>query len=70
MPATNAIERLHEAFRRRIKIRTVLPEAETAPMPFWALLASGPDHHAQGRWPGEPSRPPRRSGDRSRRVKP
>jgi transposase-like protein len=38
---TNAIERLHEEFRRRIKTQTVLPEAETAPMLFWALLASG-----------------------------
>ena len=38
---TNAIERLHEEFRRRIKTQTVLPQAETAPMLFWALLASG-----------------------------
>lgn len=38
---TNAIERLHEEFRRRIKTQTVLPEADTAPMLFWALLASG-----------------------------
>ena len=38
---TNAIERLHEEFRRRIKTQTVLPEAGTAPMLFWALLASG-----------------------------
>jgi hypothetical protein len=38
---TNAIERLHEEFRRRIKIQAVLPDAETAPMLFWALLASG-----------------------------
>ena len=38
---TNAVERLHEEFRRRIKTRTVLPDAETAPMLFWALLASG-----------------------------
>jgi transposase-like protein len=38
---TNAIERLHEEFRRRIKTQTVLPAAETAPMLFWALLASG-----------------------------
>ena len=35
------MERLHEEFRRRIKTQTVLPEAETAPMLFWALLASG-----------------------------
>jgi putative transposase len=38
---TNAIERLHEAFKRRIKTQTVLPSAETAAMLFWALLASG-----------------------------
>lgn len=38
---TNAIERLHEEFRRRIKTQTVLPDAETAPMLFWALMASG-----------------------------
>jgi putative transposase len=37
----NAVERLREEFRRRIKTQTVLPGAETAPMPFWALLASG-----------------------------
>ena len=38
---TNAIERPHEEFRRRIKTQTVLPSAETAAMMFWALLASG-----------------------------
>ena len=38
---TNAIERLNEEFRRRIKTQTVLPDAETAPMLFWALMASG-----------------------------
>src|SRR4051812_24044056 len=38
---TNAIERLHEEFRRRIKTQTVLPSADTAAMLFWALLASG-----------------------------
>jgi len=38
---TNAIERLHEEFKRRIKTQAVLPSAETAAMLFWALLASG-----------------------------
>jgi transposase-like protein len=38
---TNAIERLNEAFRRRIKTQAVLPCAETVPMLLWALLASG-----------------------------
>jgi putative transposase len=35
---TNAIERLHEEFKRRIKTQTVLPSAETAAMLFWALM--------------------------------
>ena len=38
---SNAIERLHEEVKRRIKTRTVLPSAGTAAMPFRALLASG-----------------------------
>jgi putative transposase len=38
---TNAVERLHEEFKRRIKTQTVLPSADTAAMLFWALLASG-----------------------------
>jgi transposase-like protein len=39
---TNAIDRLNEESRRRIKTRTVLPCAETVPVPLWPLLASGP----------------------------
>jgi hypothetical protein len=38
---SNAIERLHEEFKRRIKTQTVLPCAKTAAMLFWAILASG-----------------------------
>jgi putative transposase len=38
---TNAIERLNEEFRRRIKTQAVLPCAQTVPMLLWALLASG-----------------------------
>jgi len=38
---TNAIECLHEEFKRRIKTQTVLPSAETAAMLSWALFASG-----------------------------
>ena len=38
---TNAIERLHEEFKRRVKTQCLLPCAETAAMLFWALLASG-----------------------------
>ena len=41
MPVTNAVERLHEEFKRRIKTQTVLPSPESAAMLFWALLASG-----------------------------
>jgi transposase-like protein len=36
---SNAIERLHEEFKRRIKTQTVLPCAETAAMLIWALAA-------------------------------
>jgi putative transposase len=38
---TNAIERLHEEFKRRIKTQCLLPCAESACMLFWALLAAG-----------------------------
>ncbi len=41
MRTTNAIERLHEEFKRRIKTQYALPSAETAAMLFWALMASG-----------------------------
>ncbi len=41
MRTTNAIERLHGEFKRRIKIQCALPNAETAVMLFWALVASG-----------------------------
>ncbi len=34
---SNAIERLHEEFKRRIKTQTVLPCADTAAMLFWAI---------------------------------
>ena len=42
---SNAIERLHEEFKRRIKTQTVLPSAETAAMLFW---------HVQGRRMADP----------------
>ncbi len=41
IPVTNAVERLHEEFKRRIKTQTVLPRPETAAMLVWVLLASG-----------------------------
>jgi hypothetical protein len=52
---TNAIERLHEEFKRRIKTQTVLPSADAAAMLFWALLASGQINMRK-------SLPPRRRG--------
>jgi hypothetical protein len=41
---TNAIEHLHEEFKRRIKTQTHPVSAESAAMLFWALLASGQIH--------------------------
>ncbi len=41
MRTTNAIERLHGEFKRRVKPQCALPNAETAAMLFWALMASG-----------------------------
>ena len=38
---TNAIERWHEDFKRRITTPTALPSAEMAATLIWALLASG-----------------------------
>jgi hypothetical protein len=46
---TNAIERLHEEFKRRIKTQTVLPSAETAAMLLGAARFRS-DQHAQSRW--------------------
>ncbi len=40
MRTTNAIERLHGEFKRRTKTQCALPNAETAAMLFWALIAS------------------------------
>ena len=37
----NAIERLNEAFKRRIKTQTLLPSSEAVPMLFWTLMTSG-----------------------------
>ena len=51
---TNAIERLNEEFKRRIKTQTVLPCPETVPMLLWALLAFRPNPDAQSRWMGNP----------------
>ena len=51
---TNAIERLNEEFKRRIKTQTVLPCPETVPMLLWALLRFRPNPDAQSRWMGNP----------------
>ena len=59
---SNAIERLHEEFKRRIKTQTVLPAAETAAMLFWALMASGQITMRNGRRMENPRRTAIRSG--------
>lgn len=64
---TNAIERLHEKFKRRIKTQTVLPSAETAAMLFWALLAS-PNPDEEGRWLAISHHADRRSACCARRL--
>lgn len=38
---TNAIERLQEEFRRRVKVQGVQPSGDSVCMLFWALLSSG-----------------------------
>ena len=38
---TNAIERLNEEFRRRVKVQGLQPSGQSACMLFWALFASG-----------------------------
>jgi putative transposase len=45
---TNAIERLHEEFKGRIKTQTVLPSVDTAAMLFWALLAVNIPRQSRG----------------------
>jgi transposase-like protein len=59
---SNAIERLHEEFKRRIKTQTVLPSAETAAMLFWACWLLARSRCA--RWTaGEAQRKAIRSGN-------
>lgn len=38
---TNAIERLNEEFRRRVKVQGMQPSGQSVCMLFWALVASG-----------------------------
>jgi len=65
---TNAIERLHEEFKRRIKTQTVLPSADTAAMLFWALLASGQISMRKVDWLADARRETRRAANRLRRL--
>ena len=53
---SNAIERLHEEFKRRIKTQTVLPSAETAAMFVLGAVGVGSDHDAKSRWLAKPRR--------------
>ena len=53
---TNAIERLHEEFKRRIKTQTVLPSAENRGDAVLGATRLGPDQHAQGRRLADASR--------------
>jgi transposase-like protein len=39
--STNAIERLNEEFRRRVKTQGALPTAQTAALLFYGLLLTG-----------------------------
>ena len=47
---SNAIERLHEEFKRRIKTQTVLPSSDTAAMLFWAEGARGSVMQSMMEW--------------------
>ncbi len=55
-PHNDAIERLHEEFKRRIKTRTVLPRTETAANVVLGAVGVEPGHHANGRRMGKPRR--------------
>jgi putative transposase len=41
IPDTNAIERLHEEFRRRVKTQSSLPSEDAAVVLLFSLVASG-----------------------------
>jgi putative transposase len=58
---SNAIERLHEEFKRRIKTQTVLPCAETGAHAVLGAARLRPDHHVQSRRMADPGRKTRRS---------
>jgi transposase-like protein len=52
MRTTNAIELVHEEFKRRTKTQTVLSSSDTV-MLFWCAGCLRTDQHAQGRWVAE-----------------
>ena len=59
---TNAIERLHEEFKRRIKTQTVLPSADTAAM-LSGIARVRSDQYAKGRWLADARCEPYRSAN-------
>jgi transposase-like protein len=63
IPVTNAIERLHEEFKRRIKTQTVLPSAETAAMFVLGAARRRSDHHAKSRRMADADTQARRRAD-------
>ena len=60
---TNAIERLHEEFKRRIKTQTVLPSADTRRHAVLGAARFRSDQHAQGRWLADARHQAHRSAD-------
>ncbi len=58
---SNAIERLHEEFKRRIKTQTVLPLRRHRSHAVLGAPRLRTDHHAQGRRMADPRRETRRS---------
>jgi transposase-like protein len=60
---TNAIERLHEELKRRIKTQTVLPSAETARHAVLGAARFRADQHAEGGRLADPRHETHRSAD-------
>jgi transposase-like protein len=59
---TNAIERLHEEFKRRIKTQTVLLSRHCRD-DVLGVACLWADQHAQGRWVADPRHKTHRSAD-------
>ena len=60
---TNAIERLHEEFKRRIKTQTVLPSGRYCCDFVLGAARLGADQHAESRWLANARNKPPRSTD-------